>query len=66
MALYFVRWFDPTRPRPMIRDFHSKPLAEAFRERLPYLSEPPKVYPAKPRNWAALRQADRGLTTPST
>lgn len=39
MALHFVRWFDPSRPNPLRRDFHSKREAEEFRARLPYLSE---------------------------
>lgn len=47
MALYKVRWFDPSRQAPLYRDFHSKRAAEAFRARLSYLSEPPKAYKEK-------------------
>lgn len=42
MAMYAVRWFDPRRPRPLTRLFHSREEAVQFRGRLPYLSEPPK------------------------
>jgi len=46
MAIGFVRWYDPTRARPLRRDFHRRAEAEAFRASLPYLSEPFKSYPA--------------------
>lgn len=45
MGMYFVRWYDPDRPRPLRRDFHTKPEADKFRAGLPWLSEKPKPYP---------------------
>lgn len=44
MAMYFVRWFDPKRPRPLVKDFHTKKRADDFRKDLPLLSEPPQRY----------------------
>lgn len=44
MAVYFVRWYDPARPAPLRRDFHSKREAAQFRDRLPYLADPPTRY----------------------
>lgn len=44
MALYSVRWYDPARQAPVKRDFHTKAAANSFRDRLPFLSEPPKRY----------------------
>ena len=44
MSLYFVRWYDPSRPHPLKRDFHTRKDAMAFRARLGLLSEPPKRY----------------------
>lgn len=42
--MYFVRWYDPRRARPLVRDFGNKRKAQTFREGLPWLSEPPKHY----------------------
>jgi hypothetical protein len=42
--MYYVRWYDPRRARPLVRDFSTKRKGEEFRERLPWLSEAPKHY----------------------
>lgn len=51
--MYYVRWFDPGRPFPLKRDFHTKAERDEFLERLPWLYATGTYPKAKPPGWAA-------------